>query len=205
MEIGGLVPFTLTDYPGKVAAVVFTQGCNFSCPYCHNSGLIPRVPADPGALERLFSFLDSRRQRLSGVVVSGGEPTIHQDLPWFLKEIRGLGFSVKLDTNGGMPGMLEEIVGRGLADFIAMDVKAPRHKYAAISGEEDSWERVSISMRLIASSGIPHLFRTTVVPGLLDEQDLKEISASIPEGSAHVFQQWRRPGSPVQPPLQPSA
>ncbi len=195
VEIGGLVPFSLSDYPGRVAAVVFTQGCNFSCPYCHNSSLIPRIPGSMAGPQKVMEFLKGRRDRLSGVVISGGEPTIHEGLHLFLSQIRSIGLPIKLDTNGSNPELLSRLLKSGLLDFIAMDIKGPWHKYDLVSGRSGAASRVRQSMAIVAESGIGHLFRTTVVPGLLDDDDLDEISSLIPSGSPHIFQPYRPPGS----------
>jgi len=193
MKIGGLERFSLTDFPGTPAAVIFTKGCNFRCPYCHNGSLIPagRGDDDPISEERVLSFLESRRGRLSGVVVTGGEPTIHPDLPRFLRLIREMGYAVKLDTNGGRPEVIGGLISRELVDFFAMDVKAPLHLYPELAGTSVDVNAVMESISLIASSGVPHLFRTTVPPGLLSESDVAAIRALIPEGSPHITQPCR--------------
>ena len=193
MRIGGLERFTLTDFPGTPAAVIFTRGCNFRCPYCHNGSLLTSKPGSDDALseERVLSFLESRRGRLSGVVVSGGEPTIQPDLPQFLTLIREMRFAVKLDTNGSRPKMIETVVSEGLVDYIAMDVKAPPELYPKLSGVPADTDAVMRSISLIASSGLPHLFRTTVPPGLLTARDVAAIQALIPKGSPHITQPCR--------------
>lgn len=193
MRIGGLERFSLIDFPGVPAAVVFTRGCNFRCPYCHNGSLLTGETVSDDALseERVLSFLESRRGRLSGVVVSGGEPTIQSDLPRFLALIRGMGYAVKLDTNGSRPEMIEKVLSSGLVDYIAMDVKAPCELYPTLSGVSVDTGAVMDSLSLIASSGLPHLFRTTVPPGLLTEENVAAIQALIPEGSPHLTQSCR--------------
>lgn len=193
MRIGGLERFSLTDFPGTPAAVVFTKGCNFRCPYCHNGLLIPTGPASDDELstESVLSFLESRRGRLSGVVVSGGEPTIHPDLPGFLASIREMGYAVKLDTNGSRPAMVRRVIAENLVDFIAMDVKAPIYLYPKLTGAPVDIDAVMESISLIASSSLPHLFRTTVPPGLLTADDVTAIQALIPEGSPYLTQPCR--------------
>jgi len=193
MRIGGLERFSLIDFPGVPAAVVFTRGCNFRCPYCHNGSLLTGETVSDDALseERVLSFLESRRGRLSGVVVSGGEPTIQPDLPRFLASIRGMGYAVKLDTNGSRPEMIERVISSGLVDHIAMDVKAPCELYSTLSGVSVDTDAVMESLSLIAASGLPHLFRTTIPPGLLTKEDVAAIRALIPEGSPHLIQPCR--------------
>ncbi|MBN1881268.1 MAG: anaerobic ribonucleoside-triphosphate reductase activating protein [Deltaproteobacteria bacterium] len=193
MRIGGIERFSLTDFPGTPAAVVFTKGCNFRCPYCHNGRILSVGPASDNDLsaERVLTFLESRRGKLAGVVVSGGEPTIQPDLPQFLASIRKMGYAVKLDTNGSRPEMVERVIVGGLVDFIAMDVKAPRELYPILAGAPVDTIAVMESISLIASSGVPHLFRTTVPPGLLTNCDVAAIQALIPEGSPHLTQPCR--------------
>lgn len=194
MIIGGFQRFTLTDFPGRVAAVLFTQGCNFRCPFCHNGELIPREPAH-GALfstEEIIDFFRLRQKQLDGAVITGGEPTIHPDLPALCREIRELGMEIKLDTNGSNPVMLNRIIGSGLVDFIAMDIKAPFNTYQHLAGTGISTDIISESIRIIAASGVSHLFRTTLVKPLLDYDDMQAIKDMVPAGSRHVFQEFRK-------------
>ena len=134
MRLGGLQKMTLLDFPGRVACTVFTVGCNFRCPFCHNSSLV--VPENLPELSQaeFFAFLQKRRGLLDGVAITGGEPLLHADLPAFLEEIRALGFAVKLDTNGAFPDRLRAVLEAGLADYVAMDVKNRREKYEQTAG-----------------------------------------------------------------------
>jgi pyruvate formate lyase activating enzyme len=174
MRIGGFVKQSLVDYPGKIAAVVFTQGCNFRCGYCHNPQLVlselfqnnPEHTSD-----NILNYLKERKNWLDGVVVTGGEPTIHNDLPVFLKSIKNLGYQVKLDTNGSNPHMLEQIIKERLADYIAMDIKTvlTATTYSQIIGitESDSIiEKVIASILVLKKSDIETEFRTTKLPGI---------------------------------------
>ena len=194
MILAAYLPLTLCDYPGKVAAMVFTQGCNFRCPWCHNPPLIPlkgtTPPLDP---EVVVQEVAARRRRgiVEAIVVSGGEPTLHSDLSDFLGRCKAAGLAVKLDTNGSRPEVLRTCFDRGLVDFVAMDVKAPWSQYATLAGINVDVESVQTSMRLIAASGLPQQFRTTRVNPLLSESDFTEISAQIPVGSPHVWQTFR--------------
>lgn len=195
LVVGGLQRFSLCDFPARVAAVVFTQGCNFRCPFCHNGQLIPQQPSrtEPGstvALSDVFDFLRSRVGRLDGVVVSGGEPTIQPGLARFLGEVRRLGFDVKLDTNGSRPGVLAALLADKLVDYVAMDIKAPLAGYARLAGCRVSTESVLQSIELLAASGVEHEFRTTVVDALLDDADLVAIEALVPPGSVHRRQRF---------------
>ena len=191
MKIGGLQKVSLIDYPGRISAVVFTQGCNFRCPYCHNPGLVPFDP--PGILlpeEDVFSFLEKRRGRLDGVTISGGEPTIQTDLGSFLKKVKFLGYPVKLDTNGSAPGILEDLLAGGLLDYVAMDVKAPPGKYGKLSGSAVPFSRIRESADILRSSGVSYEFRTTVIPSLLNEEDLVNMLEAIGPAGRFVFQRF---------------
>ena len=194
MRFGGFQPFTLSDFPGRTAAIAFTQGCNFRCPFCHNAALLPMLAPEERLIpERvILEHLHRRRGRLEGLVVTGGEPTLQQGLPAFLKKVRSLGFATKLDTNGSRPEELRDLLDEGLLDFVAMDVKAPPHKYALLSGASLPANVMEESMAIIAASGVAHHFRTTHVPDLLSAGDLQSIAAQLPAGSPHVIQRFRR-------------
>lgn len=180
MQIGGLQKFSLIDYPGKLACVVFTRGCNFRCPYCHNPELVcPESYLRPIEEEYLWKFLHARRYMLDAVVVSGGEPTVHHDLPEFLEKIKAMGFLVKLDTNGSLPQYLAEVIELRLVNFIAMDVKASLARYQELTRTPFITSAIEESIELIKNSGIPHEFRTTVVKSLCSEEELKNIYALI--------------------------
>ncbi|MEK9139192.1 MAG: anaerobic ribonucleoside-triphosphate reductase activating protein [Bacteroidota bacterium] len=194
MKIGGVVPFSLCDYPGRMSVVVFTQGCNFRCPFCHNGSLIPAdAPAEslPSELS-VLEFLDRRRRQLDGVVVSGGEPTIQPDLLQFLRHIKRLGFLVKLDTNGSRPDVLSSVTEGGVVDFIAMDVKSPIEEYFDAVGVDIPADVLRESIGLIAKSCISHEFRTTLVPGLVSDDAIRRIRGVLPGGSPHRLQEFRK-------------
>lgn len=192
MEISGLNRFSLSDFPGKSATVVFVQGCNFGCPYCHNSSLIPQHI--PSALlipeKHFFEFLEYRRNQLDAVVVSGGEPTIHRDISVFLRRIKDMGFAIKLDTNGSKPEVLKEVLENSLVDYIAMDIKAPLHKYEQLTGTVSSSEKIQESIDIISKSGTDHEFRTTVVEALLTLDDMQAIQKLVPVGSTYRLQKF---------------
>jgi pyruvate formate lyase activating enzyme len=162
MVIGGLQKFSLADFPGRIAAIVFCRGCGFRCPYCHNPELVePMRYAHPIPHRDVLDFLVTRRGQLQGVVVTGGEPTIHTGLPDFLGSVRELGFAVKLDTNGSNPEMLRGILSQGLADYIAMDIKAPLASYERLAGVPVQTQDIQQSISLVLESGVSHEFRTT--------------------------------------------
>lgn len=181
MKLAGLQKLTLLDYPGQLACTVFTQGCNLRCPFCQNADLV--LPERFGGCDLLeedtfFSFLESRKGRLNAVAVSGGEPTLHADLPRFLKRIREMGFLVKLDTNGTNPQMLESVVEEGLVSYVAMDVKNTPEKYALTCGyavgsaASHMLECVQRSLEYLRKDTVPYELRTTVVGGLHTQEDI---------------------------------
>jgi len=193
MKIAGFVPLSLCDYPGHVAAVIFTQGCNFRCPFCHNGHLIPEDSAGSEMWEEssVFSLLRERRSKLQGVVITGGEPTLQTDLAAVLRKIRDLGLKTKLDTNGAQPSVLSTLLDGGLLDCVAMDIKAPWHKYASLAGTECDVSALQQSVALISAAGIDHQFRTTQAHHLLCEADYAAIKGQIPSASPHVWQEYR--------------
>jgi len=192
MKIGGLNKFSLSDYPGKTAAVIFTQGCNFRCPWCHNGSLISTDAAASSLIpeQEVLEFLEDRSNQLDGVVISGGEPTIQPDLSEFIHRIKDTGFPLKLDTNGSKPKVLQMLLKKKLIDFIAMDIKAPLDIYDRLTGVKTPVHLIRESIKLIAASGIAHEFRTTVVNPLLSPMDLSAIKKLVPAGSKHCFQKF---------------
>lgn len=195
MRVGGFQPFTLSDCPGHCAAIVFTAGCNLRCPWCHNPSLVRDETERPGSGpyadgEGLLAWLETRRGRLTGLVLTGGEPTVQPDLVTWLERVKALGYHVKLDTNGTRPGVLRELFHRGLVDHVAMDVKAPPERYGEVAGRSVSPAAIRSSVRTIIDSGIPHEFRTTVVRPLLDEPDIEAIAALIAGGDRWLLQPY---------------
>jgi pyruvate formate lyase activating enzyme len=201
MRIGGLEKLTLIDYPGHLAAIVFTQGCNFRCHFCYNPQLVwPRSESSDNIKEKgylgwsqddLFLFLAERKEKLNGVVITGGEPTLHPDLPDFIRKIKDLGYDVKLDSNGTNPDMLEYLIKEGLIDYIAMDIKAPLDKYEQVVGAPVDLRRVEKSVRIIKESGLPYEFRSTLVPQLLNEEDIEAMGRLIEGARAWYLQDFK--------------
>lgn len=188
MVIGGLEKLTLIDYPGELAAIVFTQGCNFRCHFCYNPMLVWPVQEGKLKYERdhsffeendLFEFLRSRVGKLSGVVITGGEPTLHQDLPEFLQKIKDLGYKIKLDSNGTNPEMLKRVLDLGLVDYLAMDIKNSPARYDKAVNVGVNLDKLRESIKMIIESGLPHEFRTTVVPGIHTKEDFQEMGEMI--------------------------
>ena len=174
--IAGLQKMTLLDYPGKVACTVFLQGCNFRCPFCHNSGLLGAPEQPPIPREELLGFLKKRQGLLDGVCVTGGEPTLHKELPELLRQIKDLGFAVKLDTNGYRPDVLKALVEDGLVDYVAMDIKNCPARYAETAGLTDpDISRIEESMIFLMEGDLDFEFRTTVVQQLHGVKELEAI------------------------------
>lgn len=173
MKISGLQKLTLLDYPGRVACTVFLGGCNFRCPFCHNSELLGADAEEFMKAEELLAFLKSRVGILEGVCITGGEPTLQKDLPELLRAIKEMGYAVKLDTNGYRPDVMKALVEEGLVDYVAMDVKNSPERYAITCGiESDGFDlsRLEESMRFLMEGAVDYEFRTTVVKPLHDEE-----------------------------------
>ncbi|MBI2095240.1 MAG: anaerobic ribonucleoside-triphosphate reductase activating protein [Candidatus Omnitrophica bacterium] len=184
--VGGLTPFTTVDFPGRLAAVLYTQGCAWRCRYCHNAHLWPFEPAASAVpWEKVLDFLDTRKGFLDGVVFCGGEPTAHAGLGRAMGAVKAMGFEVALHTTGMYPERLEAVIP--LCDWVGMDVKSPFDRYEAITGVARSGENPQKSARLILQSGVAYEFRTTAHPDLLSESDLLEIGAALSRMGARHF------------------
>lgn len=183
--IGGIQRTSLLDFPDKISAIVFTQGCNFNCGYCHNPDLL-NSKKDIYSTDVFFEFLDKRKGKLDGVVITGGEATLQPDLIPFIKEIKARGFLVKLDTNGYRPDVLDQALP--LVDYVAMDIKAPLDKYPEITKTEIDIEKIKKSINLLQTSKVPYEFRTTVIKSQLNYEDFKKIGELI-KGTQNYFLQ----------------
>lgn len=191
MRIGSLQKLTLIDYPGKVGATIFAQGCNFACPYCHNPELVASFPDQPFLSEDdVFSFLEKRKGKLEAVTITGGEPTLQKNLHSFAKNIKAMGYLLKMDTNGSHPEILERLINSGLLDYVAMDVKAPLNKYAGVTRSPVSIEAIRRSIKIILASEISTEFRTTVVRSQLAPEDLLEIGKLIANAPLYALQRF---------------
>jgi len=193
MKVAGFLKSSLLDWDGRVTAVIFLPGCNFRCPFCHNADLVlhpgevPEVDQDA-----MMDYLDENSDFLDGVVITGGEPTLHPDLPDLISKIRSLGLQVKLDTNGTNPDMLEDLIDAGMIEGVAMDVKAPLdERYDDLSGVETPIEKIKRSISIIMESNIDQEFRTTVVPHMIKEEELEAMAAFIGGARKYALQQFR--------------
>ena len=192
MVIKGLQKLTLLDYPGEIAATVFLGGCNFRCPFCHNGTLVLGGSENCVSEEELFTFLESRRTKLGAVCISGGEPTLHKELPDLIRKIKDMGFLVKLDTNGTNPRMIKELVSLGLIDYVAMDVKSSPEKYALVSGDPDvDLSAISESIEFLLTGAVEYEFRTTVVRELHSVEDFAAIGEWIQGARAYFLQPYK--------------
>jgi pyruvate formate lyase activating enzyme len=190
MIIKGLQKQTLLDYPGKIACTIFTFGCNFRCNYCHNPELIIDDGRPEIKQEEILEFLKARKGFLDGVCITGGEPTLNKELPEFISKIKELGFLVKLDTNGTNPRMIEELINKKLVDYIAMDIKAPLEFYDKVTNTKVNKEDIQKSVDLIRKMK-DYEFRTTVVPGLFNEEYAKLIGEWLKGSKRFYIQQFR--------------
>lgn len=184
MIIGGLQKTSLLDFPEKIAAIVFTMGCNFRCGYCHN----PELINGEAKIEEVFEFLKTRQGKLDGVVITGGEPCLQKDLPEFIKQVKELGFAVKLDTNGSFPEMLEKVLPD--LDYVAMDIKAPFEKYSQIVNVDVDTSKILKSIEVLKNGGVDYEFRTTVVKSQLSFEDFEKIGQLIQGAPRYYLQRF---------------
>ncbi len=180
---------TLVDFPGLVAATVFTQGCNFRCGYCHNPELVlPQFFQEPLLPSTVLDYLNDRRGKLEGIVITGGEPTLQKGLSGFIARIKEMGFAVKLDTNGSHPEVLSSLIELKLLDYIAMDIKSSLAQYSRVTGVACDIIKILESIDLIIKSGIPYQLRTTLVKEFCSRQDLCDIRLLVREADHYVLQ-----------------
>jgi len=193
MRIGGLQKSSLIDYPGRLSSVIFCAGCNFDCPYCHNPDLVREPSNCPNNLNTgiVYGFLDQRRGFLDGVVISGGEPTLQPDLADLCRKIKDLGFSLKLDTNGSRPKVLQNLIDKGLVDYIAMDLKTDPVLYRSFIKPDFRSDPIVASVELIMASGIDYEFRTTCVKPIVTRRTIENILQLIQGARLYVLQRFR--------------
>lgn len=199
MNLAGLQKLTLLDYPGVVACIVFTQGCNLRCPFCHNASLTEKSAENSLSEEEVFDFLKSRRGVLEGVVVTGGEPLINSDIADFLKKIKELGYLIKLDTNGTNPKLLSKLIEDKLIDYVAMDIKNSPQEYRYATGVDGFVENITQSKELLKTDIIDYEFRTTVVRGIHTRESLLELAKWIAGAKRYFLQSYKNSGDILCP------
>lgn len=199
MKIGGIQKFSTVDYPGHTCAALFTIGCNMRCGYCHNPELVlPEQFVGELPTDEILEFLETRVGLLDGVAISGGEPTIHEDLPLFIDKLKKMGFLVKLDTNGTNPSMLKKLLDAKMVDFVAMDIKGPLAKYQQIAARPVSEIAIRESIDLIKSR-VAHEFRTTIVRTQLTPTDFYAIGELVEGAQRYALQHYVPRGALVSP------
>ena len=191
VDIKGVLRTSMLDYPGRLASVIFLSRCNFRCSFCHNPELVLEPESLPSIPEEeLFKMMRERKGWVEAVVISGGEPTLHEGLPQFIKRLKDLGLKVKLDTNGTNPKMIKELLAADLLDFVAMDIKTSKREYAKLTGSQTCLPLVEESVELLKQAKIEVEFRTTAVPGLFDEKIAQEIGEWIGGAKPFALQQF---------------
>ena len=192
MFLGGLQKNSLIDYPGKISCVLFLSGCNFDCPYCHNPALAKGSPECPTFFDenRIYDFLEKRKGFLDGVVISGGEPTLHSELTSLCNKIKQMGYPVKLDTNGNRPEVLKRLINEGLVDYIAMDIKTDPLHYSPVITKEYNPDNILTSIQVIMESVLAYEFRTTCVKPIVDAQVIESISQIIKGSILYALQRF---------------
>lgn len=198
MKIGGLQPVTLLDYPQKLAAIVFTAGCNMRCPFCYNSKLVlPELLSDANLYkeDEVIEFLKKRKKYLDGLVITGGEPLLQEDLADFLRKMKAAGYEIKLDTNGLQSEKLKDLLEEKLIDYIAMDIKGPLESYEKFAGLPAGQagvtaSQVADSIKLVMKSGLPYEFRSTVVKGLHSREDISGMAKAIKGAKLYYLQNY---------------
>jgi len=195
MKIAGIQKNSFIDYRGKIAAVIFTPGCNMNCYYCHNRSIISGEGCRSNyKAEEVLDMLSRRRRFLDGVVISGGEPTLQPDIDLFIDRIKDMGYKVKLDTNGTNPRVVEHLVSSGRVDYVAMDIKAPFERYEEICGVRLNLSDIERTLAFLMEGKVDYEFRTTVVPDL-GEDDVLAIAERIRGARMYILQQFRQPVS----------
>lgn len=201
MQIHGLNKTTLLDYPGHLAATVFTGGCNFRCPFCQNKSLVLNPETQPILDEKeVLDYFEKRKNILEGVCITGGEPTLQKDLPKFLKKIKDLGLKVKLDTNGYRPEVIKDLFEKGLLDYVAMDIKASKEKYGEVAGVSDLVvSKIEASVNYIIANLPDYEFRTTVVKELHSPEEILKIKAWLKGAKKYKLQSYRESEGVINP------
>ncbi len=195
MKMGGLQKTSLLDYPDTLSAIIWTAGCNFRCPFCYNKNLV-LGKTEIISEETILSFIEKRRDVLEGLSISGGEPLLQEDIVDFTEKVKKLNYLIKIDTNGAFPEKLKELIDKKLVDYVSMDVKAPKKKYAQLAGVKIDISKIEQSIDLIKNEAPDYEFKTTIVPGMLDKKDIVEIAKWL-EGSKQFYLQQFKSDSPL--------
>ncbi len=191
MDFGGFKKLTAIDYPGRLACMVYTIGCNFRCPYCHNPELVGETVETKIPEKDILFFLENRRTLLDAIVITGGEPTMHgENLLSFMRKVKKLSYFIKLDSNGTNPDFLEKAIAEKLVDYIAMDIKAPLYKYSQAVSRPVDTDAIEKSIQIIKTSGIEYEFRTTVVKSMLELEDFDIIGEEIKGANKYYLQKF---------------
>lgn len=200
MKLAGVQKLTLLDYPGVVACTVFTLGCNFKCPFCHNAHLVDGECEDRIDEEKVLTFLKGRQGILEGVVITGGEPLLHRDIGDFLSKVKELGYLIKIDTNGTNPRLLRELIEKKLVDYVAMDIKNSPEEYKLATGDVSlDMEAINESKELLLSGVVRYEFRTTVVKGIHTEESMLSLAEWISSADKYYLQQFKNSGELLAP------
>jgi len=202
IEIKGVQKTSLIDYPGKVVTVIFLNRCNFRCPYCHNGELVLNEVKNTINPNEILEFLEKKRKWVDGICITGGEPTLHKGLIDFIREVKEKNFLVKLDTNGTNPSMIEQLLKENLLDYIAMDIKASLKNYENAIKVKFDENSIQKTIQMVMNSGIEYEFRTTVVPGLFDENDAEEIGKWLKGARKFCLQQFKNSDKTLDPEFQ---
>ncbi|MBQ4556704.1 MAG: anaerobic ribonucleoside-triphosphate reductase activating protein [Clostridia bacterium] len=198
MHIEAYQKLTLLDYPGRTAATIFTHGCNFRCPFCHNAGLVVRPSESMIPESEILDYLEKRKKLLDGVCITGGEPLLQKDIGDFIRRVRDIGYQIKLDTNGSFPEKLEDLIKEGIIDYVAMDIKNSLDKYAITAGiPQDIVPKIEKSVNILMSSGIDYEFRTTVCGNLHTVDDMRSIGEWLKGAKAYYLQPFKDSGDIV--------
>ncbi len=205
MLINGFQKLTILDYPGKVACIVFTPGCNFRCPFCHNASLVTHIDKETFLqVDEVLDYLKKRQGLLDGVVITGGEPLLQDGIEEFISEIKALGYCVKLDTNGSFPEKLISVVEKGLVDYVAMDIKNSKEKYAETIGVDDfDITPIEKSVDFLLQNKVDFEFRTTIVDGLHTLDDIQDIVVWIKGAHKYFLQNFVDSGDLIKPDMKP--
>ena len=205
MYINGFQKLTILDYPGKVACIVFTPGCNFRCPFCHNAALVTHIDKDTYIdKEEVLSYLKKRQEILDGVVITGGEPLLQDGIEEFIGKIKDLGYAIKLDTNGSFPEKLISLVENGLVDYVAMDIKNSKAKYMATIGVNNiDMASIEKSVDFLLQNKVDYEFRTTIVDGFHTVDDIQDIVVWIKGAHKYFLQNFVDSGDLIEAGLSP--